>query len=78
MNLCRCERGHFYDKEKYSSCPHCAGGSASDDKLTLAFTEQVTVPMDRTEPEPEMMMRRPQAPAEPPVMGNRFHLQRLR
>lgn len=70
MNLCRCERGHFYDKEKYSSCPHCAGGSASDDKLTMAFTETVTVPMDRTEPEPEMMMRRPQASAEPPVMGN--------
>lgn len=23
MNLCRCERGHFYDKEKYESCPHC-------------------------------------------------------
>ncbi len=45
MNLCRCERGHFYDKEKYSSCPHCVGGSASDDRLTQAFTEDVTVPM---------------------------------
>lgn len=39
MNLCRCEKGHFYDKEKYSSCPHCAGGGASDDTLTAAFTE---------------------------------------
>lgn len=44
MNLCRCERGHFYDKEKYASCPHCAGGSAADDKLTEAFTLGVTVP----------------------------------
>ncbi len=25
MNLCRCEKGHFYDKEKYSKCPHCNG-----------------------------------------------------
>lgn len=23
MNLCRCEKGHFYDKEKYIYCPHC-------------------------------------------------------
>lgn len=43
MNLCRCEQGHFYDKEKYSSCPHCAGGSASDEKRTEAFAEDFTV-----------------------------------
>lgn len=42
MNLCRCENGHFYDKEKYASCPHCSGGSAADDRLTAAFTEDVT------------------------------------
>lgn len=45
MNLCRCEQGHFYDKEKYASCPHCAGGSASDEKRTEAFTEDFTVPL---------------------------------
>ena len=27
MNLCRCEKGHFYDKDKYSSCPHCSSGN---------------------------------------------------
>lgn len=42
MNLCRCEKGHFYDKEKYATCPHCAGGSAADNRLTEAFTEDVT------------------------------------
>jgi len=26
MNLKRCNNGHFYDGDKYSSCPHCAGG----------------------------------------------------
>ncbi len=46
MNLCRCERGHFYDREKYATCPHCAGGSAADDKLTEAFTQGATVPID--------------------------------
>ncbi len=45
MNLCRCEKGHFYDKEKYATCPHCIGGSAADDKLTDAFTEDVTSPV---------------------------------
>ena len=45
MNLCRCDKGHFYDKEKYATCPHCGGGGASDEKLTEAFTEDVTVPM---------------------------------
>ncbi len=44
MNLCRCERGHFYDKEKYATCPHCAGGSASDESLTAAFTEDANMP----------------------------------
>lgn len=29
MNLCKCDKGHFYDKEKYITCPHCAGGSQS-------------------------------------------------
>ena len=42
MNLCRCDKGHFYDKEKYATCPHCAGGSASDESLTTVFTQDVT------------------------------------
>ena len=42
MNLSRCERGHFYDREKYPSCPHCEGGRASDDTLTSAFTVDST------------------------------------
>lgn len=30
MNLTRCNNGHFYDMDKFDSCPHCqkAGGSA--------------------------------------------------
>lgn len=44
MNLCRCEKGHFYDREKYATCPHCAGGVATDETLTTAFSEDVTAP----------------------------------
>ena len=44
MNLSRCEKGHFFDKEKYAVCPHCQGGAGSDDSLTTVFTEDMTAP----------------------------------
>ena len=28
MNRVICIKGHFYDGDKYSSCPHCAEGAA--------------------------------------------------
>lgn len=64
MNLCRCEKGHFYDKEKYATCPHCTGGSASDEKLTEAFTQDYTVPAAETQPTPSTI-----PPAAEPVMN---------
>ena len=30
MKLTKCVNGHFYDEEKYSSCPHCQGASGMD------------------------------------------------
>lgn len=27
MKLVKCSNGHFYDEEKFSTCPHCAGSS---------------------------------------------------
>lgn len=27
MNLKRCDKGHFFDVDKFTSCPHCAGGA---------------------------------------------------
>lgn len=29
MNLTRCNHGHFYDADKYNSCPHCNDVSAA-------------------------------------------------
>lgn len=50
MNLSRCENGHFYDKEKFSSCPHCAQGAQTDNDMTSVFTESMDdKAMDRTE-----------------------------
>lgn len=31
MKLVKCANGHFYDEEKFSTCPHCAGTPAIDD-----------------------------------------------
>lgn len=37
MNLTRCENGHFYDGEKFSSCPHCQEGKGFGDSPTEMF-----------------------------------------
>lgn len=41
MNLSRCSQGHFYDKEKFASCPHCGTGAGGEDGITMAFTEDL-------------------------------------
>ena len=46
MNLTRCSGGHFYDSDKYSSCPHCSAnsGMASGDlTVPMGPSEDVTV-----------------------------------
>lgn len=53
MNLCRCEKGHFYDREKYSVCPHCAGGSAVDDKRTESFADDDVLTEERSMMQPQ-------------------------
>lgn len=42
MKLTQCAQGHFYDAEKFGSCPHCGGGSSApmgggEDQKTDAF-----------------------------------------
>lgn len=36
MNLKRCNNGHFYDAEKYTSCPHC-NPTVSASEVTVAI-----------------------------------------
>lgn len=38
MNLQRCEKGHFYDGEKFQTCPHCAA-VGGDMNLTMPYAE---------------------------------------
>lgn len=53
MNLVKCNYGHFYDDERYSSCPHCAAPDAQDDNLTVPImsnpsNDAITVAMNLT------------------------------
>ncbi len=52
MKLIRCNNGHFYDQDKFSSCPYCNGGNSTSDSMTEAFEDQVTMPL--REPQPPM------------------------
>lgn len=39
MNLTRCNNGHFYDADKYASCPHCNSSvQPVDDGVTVNLT----------------------------------------
>lgn len=44
MNLKRCSNGHFYDVDKFATCPHCQGMSAGDENMgaTVMYTEAGT------------------------------------
>ncbi|MGN0436256.1 MAG: FHA domain-containing protein [Wujia sp.] len=33
MNLKRCEKGHFYDVDKFATCPHCQGSEFDDESM---------------------------------------------
>lgn len=36
MNLVKCSKGHFYDGDKFSECPHCKGAnSAAETDMTM-------------------------------------------
>lgn len=50
MNLGRCPQGHFYDMEKFATCPHCSGGAiAGDNSMTTVFTDEMTDTVPVTE-----------------------------
>lgn len=35
MNLTKCGNGHYYDADKYSSCPHCSTNEEQDGDVTV-------------------------------------------
>ncbi len=43
MNLTKCSNGHYYDADKYSSCPHCSKSMELDDDVTVNMEQTGTV-----------------------------------
>ena len=37
MKLVKCSKGHFYDSERFSSCPHCAPTDTAGDSVTISM-----------------------------------------
>ena len=82
MNLCRCENGHFYDKEKYPTCPHCKGGSASDEKRTVSWGDKngsdgATVPVDNIPDKPSISVQQKENPFEKEGVGSQPAVQQI-
>lgn len=54
MKQTRCEKGHFYDADRYTVCPHCANmaGVVPQGKLTETkmLDDQVTVTLGKPSP----------------------------
>ena len=48
MELTRCENGHFYDAERFATCPHCSQGPVNtvlqDENGEAQYTMPVTQP----------------------------------
>lgn len=61
MNLTKCEHGHFFDKDKFQVCPHCAalrGDSKETQPLRESAnmsTEPLTVPVAQQSVASELM-----------------------
>lgn len=45
MKLSKCERGHFYDGDKYPECPYCNPDLQHDRSIVSARTGQEAVPL---------------------------------
>ena len=46
MNLTRCENGHFYDAERFDSCPHCNQATVSTVLQDEQGNKEYTMPLN--------------------------------
>lgn len=67
MKLTKCVNGHFYDEEKFESCPHCAGGSKLDVNAIFGGAPSAPKPaMSKIERDDDMTVPLEWTPAETP------------
>lgn len=61
MNLTKCSKGHYYDGDKFSTCPFCSGAGAS------SAGDSVTVAMPSGSSSPDVTMSLSSGPSSEPV-----------
>ena len=61
MAIIRCSKGHFYDNEKFSQCPHCGIFTMEEDDKTVAMPMQTTAGAGDDDKTVAMTPLRPQA-----------------
>lgn len=67
MKLTKCVNGHFYDEEKFESCPHCAGGSKLDVNAIFGGAPSAPKPaMSKIERDDDMTVPLEWTPTETP------------
>lgn len=70
MKLTKCVNGHFYDEEKFESCPHCAGGSKLDVNAIFGGAPSAPKPaMSKIERDDDMTVPLEWTPAEASQKG---------
>lgn len=62
MAIIRCEKGHYYDNEKFAQCPHCGIFAADEDEKTVAVPPQG---MGAEADDEKTVAMRPAAPRTP-------------
>ena len=71
MKQTRCEKGHFYDADRFASCPHCAnmagGMPQGNPTVTKTLDDQVTVTLGKPV-QSEQMAQMAQAVPAPQVV----------
>lgn len=71
MAIIRCQHGHFYDDNKYESCPVCSSAAAAGPRWTA--DEEKTVSLDwiqKADGEEQTVRLTPEASEQTPVRGS--------
>lgn len=56
MNLTRCENGHFYDADRFDTCPHCNQTTLSTVLQDENDEKLYTMPMDGEQSKPDIVI----------------------
>ena len=62
MALKRCSSGHFFNPDRFSTCPYCGGGDAAAPTVVRAATPRPASTAPGSEPPTQPLRNRPNAP----------------